>query len=330
MYQPSPSGPSFADIETAYNRIAPFVRRTPLLSSPLLSKEFGREIYVKPECLQITSSFKIRGATHKIGKLSAQQLRRGVVAFSSGNHAQAVTVAAQRLDAPADIVMPEDAPQIKIAQTRAWGGQVRLYNRYRENRAKIAASIAADKGRVLIPPYDDEEIIAGQGSVGYEIIEDCQALGLRPACVLVPCGGGGLTAGIAIAMAHAYQDCPIFIAEPCGYDDTLRSLRAGEPVSVDSQQSSLCDALLVERPGELTFAVNRHLVNGGFAVDDKQVRTGMRCAFRHFRLVVEPGGAAALAVAIEHAADLPQDGATIVVLSGGNVDSELYRALIAD
>ncbi len=315
------------DIIAAHGRIKSLIRHTPLLGSALLSKVLGREIYVKAECLQITGSFKMRGASHRISKLNNDEVKKGVVAYSSGNHAQAVAAAAYGRGCSADIVMPADSPQIKIQSTKAWGGKVHLYDRNTESREDIAAKIAGEKeGAVLIPPYDDPDIIAGQGTLGYEVATDCKAMGIVPASMIIPCGGGGLTAGSCVAMKALQPECEIFVAEPVGYDDTIKSLQAGERLTVSKEGTQLCDALLSPSPGELTFPITKKLVSGGFAVDDIAVANAMAQAFNYFKLIVEPGGIAAFAAFLQNHKSLPE-GACVVVLSGGNVDMKLYHQL---
>jgi threonine dehydratase len=284
-------------------------------------------VLVKAECLQITGSFKFRGAFNKISQLDAHARRRGVVAFSSGNHAQGVAAAARMLDAPAVIVMPEDVPAVKLENTRAWGAEVVTYPRHGKDREAIAKDIAGERGLTMVPPFDDPDIIAGQGTAGLEIARQAAELGVRPDAAVICCGGGGLTAGCALALHEKLPDTAIYTSEPEGWDDTRRSLEAGSRQHVDDPAPSVCDALLAYTPGELTFAVNRERVTGGYAVSERDVGEAMALAHRYLKIVLEPGGAAALAAVTSGKAALA--GRTVVVVaSGGNVDSALFCDLV--
>ncbi len=326
MAQPRPT---LADVETAAQRLAGHAVRTPLLEAPLLNDALGGRLLVKPECLQLTGSFKFRGAFNKISSLDEDARRNGVIAYSSGNHAQGVAAAARMYGVPAVIVMPADAPAIKIANTRAWGAEVVTYDRHGENREAIAGGIARERGLTLVPPYDDPAIIAGQGTVGLEIAQDCQARGLTPDAVVICCGGGGLSSGSAIALSAHFPETSLHTAEPTGWDDTARSLVAGERVANEGQSPSLCDALMAPIPGEITFPINRDLMTSGAAVDDAEVVAAMLTANRFFKLVAEPGGAAALAAVLS--GKIAISGRTVVaVISGGNVDPATYAALIGE
>ena len=320
-----PGMPSYADIESAARRLAGKAVVTPLLESPRLNDALGGRLLVKPECLQLTGSFKFRGAFNRIAGGTTEN---GVVAYSSGNHAQGVAAAASMLEYPAVIVMPEDAPAIKMAGTRAWGADVVTYSRHDESREEIARSVALDGGMTIVPPYDDPMIIAGQGTVGLEIADACARRDITPDAVITCCGGGGLTAGVALATSHRFPECAIHTAEPEGWDDTARSLRNGERLSVTGTPASICDALLSRRPGELTFEVNRNLVHSGTVVTESAVIRAMVAALTYFKLVAEPGGAVALASALSGI--VPVKGRTVVaVISGGNVDADVYAGLIA-
>ena len=315
------------DIRAAAARLAGRALRTPLLESPLLNDELGGRLLIKPECLQVTGSFKFRGAFNKVSLMADETRRRGVIAYSSGNHAQGVAAAARMLNAPAVIVMPEDAPHVKFAGTRAWGAEIVTYPRHGADREKLAGDIAAARGLSLVPPYDDPDIIAGQGTVGLEIAQQCGELGIAPDAVTICCGGGGLTSGSAMALREAFPDLALHTAEPDGWDDTARSLRAGRRLKVTSTTPSVCDALLARTPGKLTFAINRRLVTSGATVREVDVVKAMAVAHRFFKLVVEPGGAVALASALAGA--VPVGGRTVVaVISGGNVDASLYTRLL--
>jgi threonine dehydratase len=320
--------PTFADVEAAAARLAGWAVVTPLLEFPALDEQLGGRILIKPEILQRTGSFKFRGAYNKISQLPEVKRPAGVVAYSSGNHAQGVAAAARLLGVPATIVMPADAPAIKIENTRSYGAEVLLYDRYREAREEVAAGLVAERGATLVRPYDDPDIIAGQGTCGLEIARQAAALGQRLDALLVCCGGGGLTAGSALALTELSPGTAIHTVEPVGFDDTARSLAAGRRVVNDPGPSSICDALLAPTPGELTFMINRGLVAGGLAVTDDETRAAMAYAFRHLKLVVEPGGAVALAAVLS--GKIEARGKTLALtLSGGNVDPEFFATVIA-
>lgn len=325
----SVSPPSYADLEAAANRLAPYAVCTPLLESPALNEAAGGRVLLKAETLQRTGSFKFRGAFNFVSQLDTDQQHRGVVAYSSGNHAQGVAAAAALLKTPATIVMPADAPAIKLDNTRALGATVVTYDRQREVREEIAARLAEENGAILVPPYDHPWTIAGQGTVGLEIAAQAANIGVAPDAVIVCCGGGGLTAGIATAFAEAAPKTEIFTAEPVGFDDTARSLSAGTRLANEPGARSICDALLAPEPGALTFSINQRLVTGGVAVSDDDVRQAMIFAWQKLKLVVEPGGAVALAAALTGAVDC-QDRTVAVVLSGANVDAELYCQIVLE
>jgi threonine dehydratase len=323
------TAPALADIEAAAGRLAGHAQRTPLLGFAELDRRVGTRVFIKPECLQVTGSFKFRGAYNKIK--SAQEgggKIAGVVAFSSGNHAQGVAAAAAQLGVPAIIVMPEDAPRIKVENTRALGAEVKLYDRYKEDREAIARAIAHEKGYQVVPPYDDPAIIAGQGTIGLEIAEDFARMGLAPDVVLAPCSGGGLISGIATAIKTRYPDARVFACEPVRFDDTARSLQAGQRLANEGNERSICDALLSKSPGELTFAINRNLLSGGLTATDEEALAAVAFAARRLKLVVEPGGAIALAVALQGRAPKPARN-VVIVCSGGNIDDELLRQALA-
>ncbi len=321
--EPAATLPSFADVAAAAERLEGRAVRTPLLESPALSARLGGRLLVKAEPLQRTGSFKFRGAFNALAQLDPAQRRAGVVAYSSGNHAQGVAAAAQLLDVPATIVMPADAPAIKVANTKGYGAEVVLYDRFGEDREAIGRRIAAERGAVLVPPFDDPRVIAGQGTTGIEIARQAEALGLRIDAVVIPCSGGGLAAGCALALATLAPEAALYSAEPAGLDDTRRSLEAGMRVANDPAARSICDALLAAMPGELTFAVGRRLIAGGLAVSDAEVLRAVAVAFAELKLVVEPSGAAALAAVL--AGKLDAAGKTVAVIaSGGNVDPEVF------
>lgn len=315
-----------SDIEAAAARLSGISVKTPLLRSFELDTAANGTVLVKPECMQVTGSFKIRGAYNLMSQLTREQARRGVVAWSSGNHAQGVAAAGRMLGIATAIVMPEDAPRAKLSNTRKLGGEVVPYDRYTEDREAIARSIASERGAELVPSYDHEHIIAGQGTVGLEIAEQSIEMGLPAEQVLICCGGGGLTAGSAIALKAHLPKVSVHTVEPEAFDDTARSLELGERVSVDDAARSICDALQAHTPGKLTFDINRRLLGRGLGVSDDDVRDAMRFAFRHLKLVVEPGGAVALAAVLSGIIDT-KGKTTAIVLSGGNVDREIFAAI---
>ena len=320
---------NFADLEAAAERLAGHAVVTPLLSSPALDARIGGRILLKAETLQRTGSFKFRGAYNRISQIPEAERRAGVVSYSSGNHAQGVAAAAALLGVPATIVMPEDAPAIKLANTRGYGAEVVLYDRDTQVREEIGAELAARRGATMVRPYDDPAIIAGQGTCGLEIARQAAAQDAPLDALLVCCGGGALTAGCALALAELSPRTAVYTVEPEGFDDTARSLAGGARVANDPAARSFCDALLVPTPGELTFAINRRLLAGGLSVSDAEVAVAMVYAFKTLKLVVEPGGAVALAALL--AGRFDARGKTVALtLSGGNVDPETYRRVLAE
>ena len=317
------------EIEAAARRLAGIAIETPLLQSSELDELTGGTVLLKPECLQRVGSFKIRGAYNLLSQLSPEQARCGVVAWSSGNHAQGVAAAGAMLGIQTTIVMPEDAPAAKLENTRRLGGEVITYDRYTGDREAIAREIAAERGAELVPSYDHADIIAGQGTVGLEIAAQSIALGMPVDQVLIPCGGGGLSSGSAIALKARLPDVAVITVEPENYDDTAQSLRSGRRVSVPTTQLSVCAALLVASPGKLPFDIMRKFVDAGLVVSDEEVKSAMRFAFREIKLVVEPGGAAALAAVLAEKIDF-EGKTTAVVLSGGNVDLDLFSEIQAE
>ncbi len=318
---------SSRDIDAAAATLKPYAVRTPLLSSPALDALTGAQILLKPEVLQRTGSFKFRGAFNKIASIPQAKRAPGVVAFSSGNHAQGVAAAAQIFGMSATIVMPADAPLSKRERTKGYGAEVVLYDRDREDRDAIASSISEKTGATLVRPYDDVKVIAGQGTVGREIAEDMQALGVAPDMVLAPASGGGLVAGIATSIKARYPKAEIFSAEPEAFDDHARSLRAGCREPHRAQGRTICDALMASIPGEITFAINSRLLAGGVTASDAEVGQAVALLFRELKLVVEPGGAVALAAVLNGRVDV-KGKTVVVVLSGGNVDAEMFARLI--
>ena len=314
--------PTVRDIEDAAARISDWLIGTPVLEHHVLNRRAGCRVLVKAESLQHTGSFKIRGALNRLLMLSHDEREAGVVAFSSGNHAQGVAMAAQWLGMPATIVMPEDAPKIKQLNTRMLGAEIVLYNRARDDREKIAADIASQRGAALTPAFDHPDVIAGQGTVGLELAEFARRRRLKLEGVFVPCGGGGLIAGSGLAIKSAFPDCELLAVEPDAYDDTRRSLEAGSRQVVAGHPRSSCDALMAQTPGAITFAINRSQLHGAVTVSDEQAAHAMAFAFRYLKLVLEPSGAVALAAVLSGAAE-GYDCAGIV-LSGGNVDLQPY------
>ncbi len=320
--------PTAADVDAAARRIAGVAVRTPLINVPVLDARLGARVFLKAETLQRTGSFKFRGAYNKISSIPEARRAAGVVAYSSGNHAQGVAMAAQLCGMRATIVMPADAPRAKRERTAALGAEIVPYDRNTEDRAAIAARIVAERGAMLVPPYDDLFIIAGQGTIGKEIVEDMERLGLKPDIVVVGASGGGLAAGIALGVKARVPEAVLYAVEPEGFDDTLRSFRSGKRESNARMSGSICDALLSATPGELTFPITRKLIGQGFTVSDAEVGQAVRYAFEELKLVVEPGGAVGLAALL--AGKLDVKGKIVAgVLSGGNVDAEMFAKLIA-
>ena len=320
--------PTIADVEAAAHRLAGVALHTPLLTSAALDAMTGGRVFLKAETLQRTGSFKFRGAYNKLAAIAPQQRSGGVVAFSSGNHAQGVAAAARLLGMRCVIVMPRDAPRAKRERTAALGAEVVLYDRTTEDREAIAAEIAARRGAVLVPPYDDALIIAGQGTAGLEIVDDLAAIGLVPDVVVITASGGGLTAGIALAVRARAPHAALYTAEPLGFDDHARSFRSGQREQNVALSGTICDALMARMPGKLTFAINQTLVGAGVVASDDEVAAAVAFAFSELKLVVEPGGAVALAALMTGKIDVTGKVA-VAVLSGGNIDPELFSRLVA-
>jgi threonine dehydratase len=315
MTEPSSILPvSPADIDAAARVLAPFAVRTPLLSSPVLDERVGTKVFLKPETLQRTGSFKFRGAFNKLSSIPLNARGGGVVAFSSGNHAQGVAAAAQILNMQ--------------ATTKAYGAEVVLYDRDREDREAIAQAIAGKRGATLVRPYDDPFVIAGQGTVGREIAEDMAALGMTPDIVVAPASGGGLIAGVATAVKARFPNAMLMSGEPEAFDDHARSLRAGKREPHSGEGRTICDALMASIPGEITFAINSRLLTQGLTASDAEVGTAVGFAFRELKLVVEPGGAVGLAALLAGRIDISGGKTVVIVLSGGNVDADLFASLI--
>jgi threonine dehydratase len=320
--------PTFRDIEQAALRIRGKAVATPLLESVQLNERVGGRIFIKAECLQRTGSFKFRGAWNRISQLDGKANRGGVVAYSSGNHAQGVAAAAQIMGLPALIVMPEDTPEIKKANTKAYGAEVVTYDRATESREDIANTHVASRGAVLVPPFEDFHIIAGQGTCGLEIVIDAKARDVVLDHMLVNCSGGGLLAGVALAFSALSPTTKLYAVEPEGFDDYGRSLKSGEREKNAAASGSICDALLSISPGEMTFAMNRSRVSGGLVVSESEVKLAMRFAFENLKLVIEPGGAVGLAAVLSGKVDAK--GKTIgIIASGGNVDPTQFAQILA-
>lgn len=320
-------GATFADIEAAAARIKGHAVETPLVESPALNELLGGRVLMKLETLQRVGAFKFRGAYNRLVQLSAEERRRGVVAFSSGNHAQGVALAAKLLGMPALIVMPADAPAMKVANTRGYGAEIRLYDRLTESREAIAAAISAERGAVVVPAFDDPHIIAGQGTAGLEMARQAQALGAAFDVVLTPASGGGLMAGVSEAIRTLSPATEFWAVEPAAFDDLALSLKAGERVTIHPTGRSLCDALESPAPGVINFPMLKRNLAGAVGVTDAEVAEAMRYAFATLKLVVEPGGVVGLAALLT--GKVSARGRTVgVVLSGGNVDAELFARVI--
>lgn len=316
------------DIRQAARRLKGQIKTTPLLESTLLNRAAGRRVLVKAECLQRTGSFKFRGGWSAVSALPEDLRRRGVIAFSSGNHAQGVAHAAEQLGVPCVILMPNDAPRLKIANTKAYGAETVLYDRPGgEDRIALGAEIASERGLTLIAPYDDPMVIAGQGSCGLEIAEQAREAGIRQADVLVCTGGGGLAAGIALALEAESPGLRVRPVEPDGFDDVRRSLLAGQRVG-NGEAETICDAIETPSPGELTFPILKRLCGPGISVSDMEALRAMAEAFLRLKVVAEPGGAVGLAAALYRAEEIEGD-AVICTISGGNADPAMFARALA-
>ena len=309
-------------------RLRPHVRHTPALESDALNAQVGGRVLIKLECLQLTGSFKVRGAFNRLLLLSDDERKRGIVAWSAGNHAQALAYAGARLHVRATIVMPSDAPRAKIEGTQRYGAQVVFYDRQTEDREAIGRALAQKSGAIIVPPYEDADVIAGQGTAGLELLDDAATCNAALDRMLVCVGGGGLIAGCALAARARGCSTAFYSAEPQGYDDTLRSLKAGARVRNDATAPSTADALMTVTPGELTFSLNRELLAGGFTIGDDDIAAAMRFAFSQLRVVVEPGGAAALA-AVMTRPETFSGLTTGIILTGGNVDAGRFSQILS-
>jgi threonine dehydratase len=321
--------PTAADIEAAAKRLAGVAVRTPLINAPVLDERVGARVFLKAETLQRTGSFKFRGAYNRIASIPPERRSAGVVAYSSGNHAQGVAAAARLLGMRATIVMPSDAPRLKRERTAALGAEIVPYDRNTEDRAAIAKKIVAERGATLVPPYDDPLIIAGQGTIGREIVEDLGQLLLEPEIVVVGASGGGLAAGISLGVKLRVPSAKFYTVEPEGFDDTLRSFASGKREANARMSGTICDALMTNTPGELTFPINRELIGAGLTASDTQVAVAVRFAFEELKLVVEPGGAIGLAALLAGSLDV-KGKVVVAILSGGNVDADLFAKIIGE
>lgn len=319
--------PTAEDVVEAAHRLRGWLIETPVLESDMLNERIGTRVLVKAECLQHAGSFKIRGALNRMLRLAHSERRNGVVAYSSGNHGQAVALAAKWLGISATVVMPADAPEIKQRLTRRFGAEIVLYDRYREDREQIATEIAEARGAAIVPPFDHRDIVAGQGTVGLELANAARSRKVKLGALYVPCSGGGLTAGCALALRAAYPECSIIAVEPEGYDDMALSLAAGARRVVSTQRSSICDALQAATPGAIPFVVCKQLVTRASSIGDAEVMRAMALAASCFKLIVEPSGAAALAAVLERSHST-SDGIALV-LSGGNVDTTIWTQALA-
>ncbi|MDB2544692.1 threonine/serine dehydratase [Woeseiaceae bacterium] len=316
----------YKEILIAAERLKGVIQETPLFESSELNEKTKGKVLIKPECLQRTGSFKLRGAYNLMCQLSDADASRGVVAFSSGNHAQGVALAGNLLGIKTTIVIPEDAPKAKIENTKKLGGNVILYNRYKEDREEIAKKIALESNSTLVPSYDHKDIIIGQGTVGLEIIQQCKEMNVTLDQVIICCGGGGLSAGSSLAIKGFLPEAAIYLVEPRYFNDTQESFNARRRIKNETDKKSICDALLAEMPGELTFSINKELASDVLTVSDAEVKDAMRFAFLYLKMVVEPGGAVALAATLHKKIEL-EGRVTAIVLSGGNVDRELFDAI---
>jgi len=319
---------SIDDIYSAAEQIAGIAVRTPLIESPLLNEQVGGRVFVKAECLQHSGAFKFRGAYNRLSRLNDDEKSRGVLAFSSGNHAQGIALAARMLGIKATIVMPKDAPRLKVEATQAYGADTVFYDRYTEDRELVAQTVAGDSGMTLVPPYNDRFVMAGQGTAGLEIAEDLKALGLVPDQALLNCGGGGLASGVFTALYEAFPQIQGYAVEPEDFDDVKRSLETGVIQEVDFGARSICDALLTPSAGSLTFPILQGLGIKGLTVSDDEARRAVGFTANKLKLVGEPGGVVSLAAALTGKIET-KDKVTVCIISGGNIDPEMLGECIA-
>lgn len=319
---------NFDMILAANARLSGKKRITPLLNSPFIDELVGRRTYIKAECLQHSGSFKFRGSFSAISALKSEEQQKGIIAYSSGNHAQGIAMAATMHNIKSTVIMPKDAPKIKIENTRKLGAEVILYDRYTESRERIGEKLQKKFGAALIKPFDDPNVIAGQGTAGLEITEQAKELGIEEADLLVCCGGGGLTSGIALACSEQAKNFKVHPVEPHGYDDVARSLISGKREKNENNSNSLCDAIVTPSPGILTFPILKNYCHSGLVVSEDEVLKAMKIAFERLKIVIEPGGAVALAAALYHS-DLLDSKTIVVVASGGNVDPETFAKALS-
>ena len=317
---------SYLNIETAYENIKHDLDKTPLITNDYINQLLDAKVYFKLENLQKTGSFKLRGATNKISQLSKEQKLRGLVAYSSGNHAQAVAYASLQENISAKIIMPNNAPKIKIENTKKYKAEVVLYDPQKEIREEIGKEIEKKENRMLIKPYDDYDIIAGQGTAGYEISQDLANLSITPDIYLCCCGGGGLVAGTSTYLKYKYPNIKSFAVEPYGFDDTKISLINKKIISNKPGFSSICDAIITPQPGQLTFPINLKTLSGGIVVEDDEVKNSIKLLAEHLKIVVEPGGAVAATAALTKKIDL-KNKTVVVMISGGNIDLDKFSSL---
>lgn len=315
------------NIEEAHNRIESYIIKTPLISNESINKKVGANVFFKLENLQITGSFKIRGASNKIIKLNKEERKNGIIAYSSGNHAQAVAYVASLFSINSTIVMPKDAPKIKIQNTKKFGSNILLYDPLLESREKIASEISLREKKIVIKPYDDLDVIAGQGTVGKEITEELLKKNIKPDIYLCCCGGGGLISGSSTYIKHFFPDIKIFSVEPENLNDTQLSLQHNKIISNKKSATSICDALLAPQPGSLTFDINNKILDAGLSVSDKQVKKTIITLSENLKILVEPGGAVAAAALLSNKIKLKNRN-IIVMISGGNIDRSLFSSIV--
>lgn len=320
---------SLDDVRSAARQIEGVAARTPLIENIKLNELAAGRVFVKAENLQHTGSFKFRGAYNRLSRLSDEEKARGVLAFSSGNHAQGVARAAQLLGIKATIVMPEDAPKLKLEATKGYGAEVVLYDRYKQDREKVAYEVAGDSGVIVVPPYNDPYIMAGQGTSALEVVEELTARAITPDQALVCCGGAGLASGSFTVYGETYPELKNYAVEPEAFDDVKRSLEAGEIKSIEMGARSICDALLTPSPGAKTFPILQHYGVKGLTISDDEARAAVSFAARHLKLVAEPGGAAALAAVLAGKVDT-QDKVTVCIISGGNIDPDMLSDCVSN
>jgi len=315
-------------VQAAARRLDGITIRTPLLENERVNAMLGGRLFIKAECLQRTGSFKLRGAYNFLSLMSEADRNKGVVGWSSGNHAQGLAEAARLMGVKATIVIPADAPALKVANTRASGAEIVLYDRVKDSREEIGLGIARKTGATVVPPYDHVWILTGQGTAGLELAEQAKALGVMLDAVAAPCSGGGLSTGVALGVKGIMPNASVHAGEPAGFDDLARSLKSGKKEKNDKLSGSICDALLAPTPGDVTFPLAQKLLGPGLVVTDDEVLDAMEVAFREFKIVVEPGGAVALAALMTRKVDVTGKTA-VAVLSGGNVEPELFSRLVA-